>query len=171
MSLSRLLFLVALGVVGALILRATVGEGIYIASASMEPSLHVGTHLVLDKLTFLFRSPRRGDIISFVGPMAPYEELVKRVIAVAGETVELREKKVYVNGAALDEPYAQHKRAEERLKGDSLGPLEVPKEHLFVLGDNRDESKDSSVWKDPATGEAKPFVPLSRVRGIVRGFY
>lgn len=171
MNLGRLLFLVALGVLGALALRSWVGEGIYIATGSMEPTLHVGTHLVLDKLTYLFRDPRRGDIVSFAAPLPPHEEMVKRVIAVGGETVELREKKVFVNGAALDESYANFKRAEERLKGDDLGPLEVPRRHIFVLGDNRDESKDSSVWKDPETGESKPFVPLSRVRGIVRGIY
>ena len=171
MNLGRLLFLVVLGVLGALALRAWVGEGIYIASASMEPTLHVGAHLILDKVTYLFREPRRGDIVCFIGPLPPHEELVKRVVALGGETVELREKKVYVGGAALDEPYASYKRAGETLKGDNLGPLEVPKQHLFVLGDNRDESKDSSVWKDPETGEAKPFVPLSRVRGIVRGIY
>ena len=167
----RILYLVVLGVLGALALRQWVGEGIFIATASMEPTLKVGTHLVLDKLTWIVRDPRRGDIVAFQEPLPPHEELVKRVVAVGGESVELREKKVFVDGKELDERYAYHKRAEERLVGDDFGPLTVPRGHLFVLGDNRDESKDSASWKDPESGEARPFVPLSRVRGLVRGFF
>ncbi|MBI3300279.1 MAG: signal peptidase I [Elusimicrobia bacterium] len=166
--MSRIIYLVVLGVLGALALRAWVGEGIYIASGSMEPTLEVGTHLVLDKLTFQFRDPRRGDIIAFRGPED--EELVKRVIAVGGETVELRQKLVLIDGKPLDESYARHKRAGEALKGDNLGPLPVPRQHLFVLGDNRDESKDSASWLD-ADGQPQPFVPLGKVRGLIRGFY
>lgn len=167
----RILYLAVLGVIGALALREWVGEGIYIATGSMEPTLKVGTHLVLDKLTLIFRDPRRGDIVAFQGPAPENEELVKRVVAVGGESVELREKKVFIDGKELDERYAHYKRAGERLLGDNLGPLTVPRGHLFVLGDNRDESKDSGSWKDPGTGEARPFVPLSRVRGLVRGFF
>ncbi|MFA6319169.1 MAG: S26 family signal peptidase, partial [Elusimicrobiota bacterium] len=67
--------------------------------------------------------------------------------------------------------YVQHTRSEEKLQGDDLGPLTGPEASLFVLGDNRDESKDSSVWTDPATGEPLRFLPLANVRGLVRGFY
>lgn len=171
MSLSRTLFLVSVAVLLAAALRAWVVEGIYVATGSMEPTLHVGAHLFLDKVTYRFRAPRPGEIICFTAPVEPHEEMCKRLIAVGGQSVELHEKAVYVDGKALDEGYAVHKRSAEKLVGDTFGPLEVPREHVFVLGDNRDESKDSSYWTDPGTKERRPFVPLSRVRGLVRGFY
>ncbi|TBR25681.1 signal peptidase I [bacterium] len=167
----RLLFIVSLAILGAAALRAWVIEGIYVATGSMEPTLHVGAHLFLDKMTYRVRGPRPGEIICFSAPVEPYEEMCKRLVAVGGQTVELREKALYVDGKAVEESYVVHKRSAEKLVGDNLGPLEVPKEHVFVLGDNRDESKDSSYWRDPATNEPKPFVPMSRVRGLVRGIY
>lgn len=167
----RLLFLVSVAVLLAAGLRAWVVEGIFVATGSMEPTLKVGTHLWLDKVTYRFRDPRPGEIVCFSAPVPPHEEMCKRLVAVAGQTVELREKALYVDGKAVDERYVVHKRSAEKLVGDNLGPLEVPKEHVFVLGDNRDESKDSSYWTDPATKEPRPFVPLSRLRGLVRGFY
>ena len=147
--------------------RAWVVEPITIASASMEPALKVGTLLILDKLSLERRGPKRGEIVSFRSPVDA-EDLVKRVIAVPGDIVEIRAKKVFVNGQALDEPYAVHDRPDERLEGDNLGPLTVPAGAYFVLGDNRDESKDSSVWKT-ASGERVYFTPVSSLQGIVRG--
>ncbi|MFH1726025.1 MAG: signal peptidase I [Elusimicrobiota bacterium] len=171
MSLRRLLFLFAIAAVAAGALRLVAFEGIYIASASMEPALPVGTHVLLDKITFRFREPRRGEIIAFSAPVPPHEEMVKRVIAAGGDVVELRRKEVFVDGALVEEPYARHTRPRERLRGDTMGPVEVPELHYFVLGDNRDESNDSTVWRDSDSGEPVRFVPRSRVRGILRGFY
>lgn len=167
MSLARLgvLFLAALGVV--LPVRAWVGEPITVASASMEPALRVGTLLLLDKLTLDGRRPRRGEIVSLISPDGLERGLVKRVIALPGETVELRAKAVFINGEPLSEPYAVHKRAGERLRGDDLGPWVVPEGAVFVLGDNRDESNDSASWTD-AEGKPAPFVPYSRLEGLVR---
>ena len=171
MELRRLVTLFAIAAAATLVLRACVVEGIYIASGSMEPKFPVGAHVFLDKLTYRFRAPRRGEIICLVEPVPPRHEVVKRVIGVQDDVIELRAKAVFVNGAAADEPYVRHSRAAERLAGDDLGPLTVPKDQVFVLGDNRDESNDSSVWKDPDSGQPVHFVPVSRVRGIVRGFY
>lgn len=158
------LFAIALAVV--LPVRAWVIEPIYVASPSMEPTLRTGTMLVLDKLTLRLRAPRRGDVLSFRSPVEAHD-LLKRVVALPGETVEVREKVVFINGSALDEPYAVHSRAGERLEGDNIGPLIVPQDGLFVLGDNRDESNDSSVWKD---GEGKPvrFLRFSLIQGVAR---
>lgn len=170
MSVVRLLSLVVIGGVAALLLRVFVFESIYIATGSMEPTLLVNTHVFLDKLTYRVRSPRRGDIISFRSPVQN-EDMVKRVIAVPGDTVELQRKTVYVNGTFVEEPYVKHTRKDEKLIGDTLGPLKVPPNSVFVLGDNRDESSDSSVWKDAGTGEPVHFVPYDRIQGLVRGFY
>jgi signal peptidase I len=171
MSFGRLLFLFCIAAVGALLLRLFVFEGVYVATGSMEPTLPVGTHAVLDKVTLSLREPRRGEIIVFSSPVPPHEDMIKRVIALPQETVEMREKKVYVDSNPLDEPYARHTRPDEKLKGDTFEPMTVPRLHLFVLGDNRDESNDASVWTDPKTGEPVRFLPLMRVRGLLRGFY
>ena len=100
MNLSRTLFLVAIAVLAAAGLRAWVVEGIYVATGSMEPTLKVGAHLFLDKLTYKVRAPAPGEIICFSAPVAPHEEMCKRLIAVGGQTVELREKALYVDGKA-----------------------------------------------------------------------
>lgn len=166
MGILRLLklFVIALAVV--LPVRTWVAEPVYVASPSMEPALRTGTLLVLDKLTLRMRAPRRGDILSFRSPVGGHD-LLKRVVALPGETVEMKEKAVFINGKELDEPYAIHSRKGERLEGDSLAPLVVPEKSFFVLGDNRDESADSSVWKDP-DGQPLRFLRLSLIQGIVR---
>lgn len=164
--MKRLLLLAAVAVPFALMFRAWVAEAIFIASPSMEPTLRVGRHLVLDKLTYRFRDPRRGDVVVFASPVEPGKDLVKRVIAVGGDRVALLRKGVYLNDFLLEEPYVQHTRAEELLKGDTLAPVSVPPLHLFVMGDNRDESGDSRDWKGP-DGERVLFVPLTTVKGRV----
>lgn len=162
----RGLYLIVIALAVVLPVRAWVAEPITIASASMEPTLRVGTLMILDKWTLSGRRPRRGEIISFRSPIEA-EDLVKRVIAIPGDTVEIRAKKVFVNDRPLTEPYAVHDRPNERLEGDDLGPLAVPAGDYFVLGDNRDESKDSSVWRT-AAGERVYFLPASSLQGLVR---
>lgn len=158
-------------VAAALAVRRWAAAPIYIASDSMAPTLTVGHHLVLDRVTFLFRRPRRGEIIAFRSPVGEEHESVKRVIAVGGDTVELKLKQVYLNGAHRYESYAYYARPGEVLAGDNLGPLKVPPDCLFVLGDNRDNSNDSASWRNPANGEPLYFLPLSAVTGKVRGAY
>ena len=166
MELVRFLKLPAIALAIVIPARAWIAEPVYVASPSMEPALKTGTLLILDKLTLRVRPPRRGDILSFRSPVEP-QDLLKRVIALPGETIEMREKTVFINGKELDEPYAVHSRAGERLAGDTLAPLVVPENSFFVLGDNRDESNDSSVWKD-ADGDPAPFLRLRFIQGIVR---
>jgi signal peptidase I len=171
MSFSRLLFLVCVALAIVLPIRYWVVEPIYIATPSMEPRLPVGGHVWMDKVTLRWRIPRRGEIIVFRSPVGDDHEFVKRVIAVPGDTVELREKSLYLNDQPVYESFVKHTRKDEKLLGDDIGPLKVPEGALFVLGDNRDESKDCSVWADPSTGEPVRFLPLKNVRGLVRGFY
>ncbi|OGR82971.1 MAG: signal peptidase I [Elusimicrobia bacterium RIFCSPLOWO2_01_FULL_64_13] len=163
--MKRWLFLIALGVGGGILFRSAAMEGIYIATPSMEPALPVGTHYFVDKITLAFRAPRRGEIVLLSSPVEGDKELVKRVIGLPGETIEIRKKEVYVNDKPLSEPYAAHRRSGEALVGDNLGPLRIPEGSFFVLGDNRDESRDSATWKDPGTGEPVHFVPGDRIRG------
>ena len=167
----RTAIIVILTVAAALAVRRWVAAPIYIASDSMAPTLSVGRHLVLDRVTYRFRPPRRGEIIAFHSPIGEEHESVKRVIAVAGDTVELKRKKVYLNGEAQYERYAYYARPEEILAGDNLAPLTVPPGCLFVLGDNRDNSNDSASWKNPSTGEPLYFLPLPAITGKVRGIY
>ena len=169
-SLPRILFLLAVALGIVLPVRAWIVEPIFIPTASMEPTLPVGRHLFLDKLTLHRRKIERGDIVVFKPPTGEDEEMVKRVIGLPGESVELKDKAVFIDGKALSEDYIQHKRAGERLEGDNLGPVVVPEDSYFVLGDNRDESNDSTVWKDK-DGNRLYFVPLRDVRGFVRGIY
>ena len=169
--MKRILIIIIITLAAVLAVREYAYEPMYIASESMAPTLYVGQRLIMDKLAFKFRSPARGEIIVFRSPMGQEHESVKRVIAVPGDTVELRSKDVWLNGEKLFEIYTQHIRPNEVLDGDYLGPLIVPKDALFVMGDNRDCSDDSATWKDPATGKKIYFLPLSSVTGKIRGIY
>jgi signal peptidase I len=168
---ARALFIAAAALAAGLLVRRFALEPIYIKSGSMEPTLSTGHHLVLDKLTYRFREPARGEIICFASPDGGGHESVKRVIAVAGDTVALKKKKVFLNGKELYENYTVHAREKELLDGDNLGPLTVPPDSFFVLGDNRDNSEDSSVWREPETGERIYFLKRALIKGLVRGIY
>lgn len=165
--IKRLLFLTAVAGVAAIALRAFVVEGIYVSSGSMEPTLPVGMHLFLDKVSVKMRVPRHGEIVVFPSPVARGRDLLKRIIGLPGDTIYIRKKRVYRNDELLAEPYVQYTRADELLEGDNLGPLVVPAGMVFVLGDNRDESGDSRDWKDAVTGEHHYFIPIGSIKGRV----
>ena len=165
MPLSRWIFLIALGVAGAVLFRTYGVEGIYVATPSMEPTLPVNTHYFVDKFIFNFRSPRRGEIVLLKSPVNDQKELIKRVIGLPGERIKIDKKKVYIDGQALAEPYVQHIRKDEELEGDTLNETAVPEDSYFVLGDNRDESSDSATWKDAQTGQRIYFVKRDQIKG------
>ena len=167
----RIAVISALALAGGLLFRTLAAEPIYIASDSMAPTLTSGHHLILDKITYRFRPPRRQELICFSSPVGEDHDSVKRVIAVAGDTIEIRNKKVYLNGERQLEIYASHTRPDEILDGDNLGPLTVPEGAVFVLGDNRDNSNDSSTWRDKDTGEKFYFLKLKLLKGRIRGIY
>ncbi|MFA5161396.1 MAG: signal peptidase I [Elusimicrobiales bacterium] len=168
--MKRLAAIAACAALAALAARLFVFETIYIASGSMEPTLHTGADFFLDKVTLRLRPPRRGEIVSFYLPEVAGHESVKRVIAVGGDTVEIKAKKVFLNGKELYEPYAQHIRLNERLAGDDMPAVAVPPDSVFVLGDNRDASLDGATWKNDR-GERIIFLPLGRITGKLRGPY
>ena len=133
----------------------------------MAPTLPTGRHIMVNKMAYAFAAPRRGDIIMFDSPLDPDRGLVKRVIGISGDHIEIRKKKVILNGMELEEPYVQHTRPDELLQGDDEPEVVVPKDTVFVLGDNRDVSGDSRDWKD-SEGRWIPFLPLDKVRGLVQ---
>src|ERR1041384_7631905 len=107
----RLLFLVVIAVSATWFIRLFLFDTISVASGSMEPTLPVGTHYLVNRLVYRFASPERGDIVVFRSPVDEETGYIKRVIAIPGDEIELKEKKVYLNGKMLEEPYAVFKRA------------------------------------------------------------
>ncbi len=111
---------------------------------SMDPNLHHGQYLVVDKLSyrlpFRLHSPQRGDVVVFAPPTAPNKDFVKRIIGLPGETVELRDGQVFIDGEPLPNTFGA------RLDHSSMAALTVPENALFVLGDNRANSNDSRNW-------------------------
>ncbi len=168
--MKKLLLLIIVGVSLAYILRTHVVEWIYIASGSMEPTLHVNTRLFVNKLAYKFNKPKRGEIIVFRSPIND-KKLVKRVIAIGGDKVEIVDKAVWLNGKEIEEPYVQHIREEEKFLDDNFGSCIVPEGCVFVMGDNRDESNDSRNWIDPKTKETIPFIAFDEIEGRIFGFY
>ncbi len=156
----------------ALIIRAFIIQAFKIPSGSMIPTLLIGDHLLVNKFLYgtkipftdnkilVFRKPEKGDIIVFKYPENPQKDFIKRVIATEGDVIEEKNKVVYINGQAITEPYAHHYDGNLRLSGfdprDNFGPIIVPKDKFFVMGDNRDQSYDSRYWG---------FVDLKDIRG------
>lgn len=112
---------------------------------SMMPTISVTDRYIVEKVSLHFRAPRRGEILVFRPPAGAQmrSDYVKRVIGLPGDMVTVKSGTVYVNGKALDEPYVP---AENRAKEDFVAPGRVPPAHLFMMGDNRNNSEDSRYW-------------------------
>jgi len=107
----------------------------------MEPNLHENERLIVDLVTYRYRTPQRGEIIVLDAPeRQPGPPLIKRVVGVAGDTVEIKNGGVYINGQRLDEPYLGV------ITAGAMAPLVVPEDYVFVLGDNRGASNDSRYF-------------------------
>ncbi|MFN4197045.1 MAG: signal peptidase I [Caldimicrobium sp.] len=156
----------------ALFIRTFVVQAYKIPSGSMIPTLLIGDYLLVNKLSYGLRNPakddflykwslpKRQEIVVFTCPANKKLDFIKRVIGLPGDRIEIINKKVYVNGAPLEEPYVQFTDKEiyskEVSPRDNYGPVVVPQGHIFVLGDNRDQSYDSRFWG---------FVPLHSLKG------
>jgi signal peptidase I len=146
----------------ALLIRTFFVQAFKIPSGSMKQTLQIGDHILVNKFLYGIRipllrkviiqvkKPTRGDIIVFKFPVDPDKDFIKRVIGVAGDMVESREKKIYVNNQLINEDYSirtdSHIIPGGLQKRDNFGPLKVPENSLFVMGDNRDQSFDSRFW-------------------------
>lgn len=140
-----LLLVVALVITFAL--RLFVAESRYIPSESMEPTLWPGDRIVVEKLSYRWHPPERGDIVIFRTPpllqtlgYSPNQVLIKRVIGQPGQTIQVHNGVVWVDSQPLDEPYLQSPPTYE------LETVTVPADTLFVMGDNRNNSNDSHIW-------------------------
>lgn len=142
-------------VVLAVAIKAFVIDTRMVPTTSMVPTIEVGDRVIMSKLSYLGEDgPQRGDVIVFRAPdeLNQKYDLVKRLIGLPGETVEITGGVVYIDGAALDEPYINEAPAYD------YGPVTVPEGHCFVLGDNRNKSIDSHLWQDP-------FLDLDAIKG------
>lgn len=162
----------------ALIIRAFLVQAFSIPSGSMEPTLLVGDYLLVNKLAYGIRNPltnnvwistgkpQRGDIAVFIYPQSPDKDYIKRIIGVPGDRIQITDKKLYVNGELTQIPPPSNDPEAPRAVyqddeitptvRDNFGPVVVPPDGYFVMGDNRDRSYDSRFWG---------FVPMQSLKG------
>ena len=112
----------------------------------MFPTIHIGDHIVVDLTAYMSTAPHRGEVIVFTYPEDPSKDFVKRVIGLPGETIEIKQKKVLINGHPLTEDWGMFERSNANEAGDNLNPMVVPAAKYFMMGDNRDRSYDSRFW-------------------------
>ena len=169
---------IVIAVILALFIRTFVVQAFKIPTGSMENNLLIGDHLLVNKFVLgpttwpierallPIGTIRRRDVLVFKYPEEPDRDFIKRVIGLPGETLEVREKKVYINGSALDEPYAhyltpaadesQYHEVTSFDVRERYGPVTVPPNQYFMMGDNRDNSQDSRYWG---------FLPRENIKG------
>jgi signal peptidase I len=166
-------------VILALFIRTFVVQAFKIPTGSMENNLLIGDHLLVNKFVYAptaagvertlmpIGTIRRGDVLVFKSPVEPERDLIKRVIGLPGDRLEQKEKKIYINGQPLDEPYVfflepprhNSELTEASTSSDpreNYGPVTVPPNQYFMMGDNRDNSLDSRYWG---------FMPADYVKG------
>jgi len=166
---------IVVAVILALFVRTFVFQAFKIPTGSMKPNLLVGDHLLVNKFIFApaasalerallpMRPIERGDVVVFKFPEEPDRDFIKRVIGLPGDTLELTDQTIHINGMPLIEPYAHYLfppigdgQADTFDLRRKYGPVTVPAGHYFMMGDNRDDSQDSRFWG---------FLPASYVKG------
>jgi signal peptidase I len=168
---------IVVAVILALFIRTFVVQAFKIPTGSMEENLLIGDHLLVNKFAFgpttsavekavlPIGDIKRGDVLVFKFPVEPERDFIKRVIGLPGETVEVKERKIYINGAPVDDPHAHYllpassadyREVTSYDVRERYGPVTVPPNHYFVMGDNRDNSQDSRYWG---------FLPRDLVKG------
>ena len=163
---------IALAILIALFIRAFIVQAFKIPSSSMEPTLLVGDHLLVNKFIygiripysdkifgkskkfFEWKKPQRGDVIVFIFPKDRSKDFIKRVIGTEGEKVAIIHNKIYINDKMIDDRWGHFTLTSPSI--EEYGPVKVPEGFLFVMGDNRDNSQDSRFWG---------FVNINEVKG------
>ncbi len=128
-----------------LVIRLAV-QNFNIEGMSMEPSLHDKELILVDKWTYLFHAPARGDVVVFVAPPHPDQDYIKRIIAIPGDTLTIRDTTVIVDGVTLNETYVDPHRQGNVYAYKTISNMVIPPNEYFVLGDNREGSSDSRDW-------------------------
>ncbi len=159
----------AIAILLALFIRTFAVQAFKIPSGSMEPTLLIGDHILVNKFIYGIKipflrttlipisEPKREDIIVFIYPVDKRKDFIKRVIGLPGEEIEVIDKKVYVNGKPLSDKHGFYaNKGGNPGSKDRFGPVTVPEDHFFVMGDNRDHSYDSRFWG---------FVPSKSIKG------
>jgi len=161
---------IIVAIIIALFIRAFIVQAFKIPSGSMEPTLLIGDHLLVNKFeygvhipftevkVFDYHKPQRGDIIVFTYPVDQSKDFIKRVIGLPGDSIEIRKKKIYINHKLFTAPYGTYSDPDTvtQVPRDNFGPVVVPENHVFVMGDNRDRSYDSRFWG---------FVDYGKIKG------
>lgn len=164
---------IIIAIILALIIRTFVVQAFKIPSGSMEDTLAIGDHILVNKFIYgtkipftatrflKLRDPRRGDVIVFEYPEDPSKDFIKRVIGLPGDEVQVVDKKVFVNGKPYENPHEVHKEKEiipeAQNPRDNTKVIKVPHGSFFVMGDNRDRSYDSRFWG---------FVKMDKIKGL-----
>ena len=140
-----------------LLLNIFIVQLYWIPSPSMEPTLLVDDRVVVSKMSYWSKDPARGDIVVFKFPRDTKVNLIKRIIGLPGETLSVKDNRVYINNEALSEDYVPPQK-----KVPDFGPVLIPQGQYFMMGDNRDNSADSRVWG---------FVTAEQIRGKAKFLY
>lgn len=165
-SVLEWVFIVALAVACAMAVRAFIVEPFEVPTESMISTIQVGDRLLGEKISYLAHDPQAGDVVTFSDPENPSTTLIKRVIATPGQTIDLKDGAVYVDGAKLDEPYTQGKptnpieRHADFLSSDITYPYTLGQDEYWMMGDNRTNSLDSRY-----------FGPIKRQAITSRGWF
>lgn len=151
--LAELVLMIGLAFILAAVVRTFIVQPFMIPTTSMVPTIQIGERVLANKFIYRFDEPKTGDIVVFDDPTGTVTTLIKRVVAVGGQTVDLVDGKVVVDDVPLDEPYTYGKPSEP---GPVAMPYVVPEGSVWVMGDNRPNSQDSRWFE---------AVPLDRIRG------
>lgn len=165
-SLVEVVIIVGTAFVLALLIQQFVVKPFYIPSESMENTLLKGNRVLVNRFVYRFTDPKPGDVVVFHPPSSPKEDYIKRVVAVAGDTVAVRDGRLYVNGVPKDEPYLKQQFIEGTFPEEK-----VPADSFWAMGDNRNQSGDSRkfgpVKIDKILGKAfMIYWPVTRIGGL-----
>lgn len=161
--------IIIVAVASIFIIYGFIAQPFLVHGASMEPNFSNGDYLLVDEITYKFKSPARGEVIVFRNPRNESEFYIKRVIGLPGEEVDIKNNKVFINGVELKEEYLP-----EGLKFNGDSSFNLNYDEYFVMGDNRPQSYDSRSWgplkQNEIIGAARlRFLPLTKLKTFTNG--